>query len=291
MKQLLLILIVIIFPITVMAELGPRAKIIFVHHSMGALMLGNRTLKPRGFAKAEDLQMCVKIEELNRKNGTNVELYHHDRDIWDSLRDCDNNLVEPSWGNIVMGKDGNTPSHWQRLFINNEWPEVRKKFLEYDVIVIKNSYQTVQDDHSPGYEEDPKGAYTIVDKMAEWKQNLRDLAMYFRQNYPDKILVHLGLAPRRGLASEGIGIHYPKKEVADASRVFAQWMADEWVCLAPNIRFFYWFDYLADKNNTMDKRWRYSGSHYTPARGKEIGLILSEYLYEVATLNTTNGCK
>jgi len=37
------------FPIAGMTELGPNAKIIIAHHSIGALMVGNRTLNPRGF--------------------------------------------------------------------------------------------------------------------------------------------------------------------------------------------------------------------------------------------------
>jgi hypothetical protein len=229
------------------------------------------------------MQVCVRLKELNQKNNTNVQLFHHDRDMWNSLRDCENKLIEPSWSDLVMGKDGNTPAHWQKIFIENKWPEIRKKILEYDIIVIKNSYQTVQDDHSPDYIQNPAGAYTILDKTYEWKQYLRDLAIYFREQHPDKILIHLGPAPRRGLSSEGKGIHYPTREVADASRSFAQWMNDKWVQFAPNIRFFYWFDYLADENNVMDKRWRGSGSHYEPWRGKEIGLIFADYLYEVAT--------
>ena len=73
--------------------------------------------------------------------------------------------------------------------------------------------------------------------------------------------------------------------VADASRTFANWMANEWVTLAPNIRYFPWFDYLADKDNFMDNRWRWSGSHYQSWRGKEIGLIFADYLYRVAVVN------
>ncbi|MEW8505460.1 MAG: hypothetical protein AB2598_02060 [Candidatus Thiodiazotropha sp.] len=266
------------------ADVGADTKIIFAHHSMGALLIGSRTTtKPRDFAKPEDMHLCRRLDVLNEKNQTDVQLFHHDRDMWDSLRDCQNELVEASWGKIPMWEDGNTPTHWHRLFIKNEWPEVKNKFLRYDVIVIKNSYQTVQDDHSPGYEEDPKGAYTILDKMDEWKGYLKELAEFFATQHPDKILVHLGPAPRRGLHGEGKGIHYPTRKVADASREFAQWMEADWVNMAPNVRYFPWFDYLANESNVMDERWRWGGSHYQPWRGKEIGLILADYLYGVAT--------
>ncbi len=265
------------------ADVGDDSRVVFAHHSMGALLLGSRTVKkPRDFAKPEDMHFCRRLDVLNEKNDTKVQLFHHDRDMWDSLRDCRNNLVEPSWGSLVMGKDGNTPTHWHRLFIKNEWPKVREKFLRYDVIVIKNSYQTVQDEHSPGYEEDPQGAYTILDKMDEWKSNLKELARYFAINHPNKILVHLGPAPRRGLDEEGEGIHYPSAKVANATREFAQWMDTEWTKMAPNVRYFPWFDYLANDNNVMDERWRFGGSHYQPWRGKEIGLILADYIYDVA---------
>jgi hypothetical protein len=265
------------------AELGEDAKIIFAHHSMGALLLGSRTwTAPREFSKPEDMQVCVCLDRLNQLNSTNVQLFHHDRGRWNSLRDCENNLVEDSWSDLVMGLDGNTPEHWQSLFVENRWPEVREKFLEYDVIVIKNSYQTVQDDHSPDYNENPDGAYTIVDKLSTWKMYLEELATYFRENHPDKILVHLGPAPRRGLENEGKGIHYPSQAVADSCRVFADWMETEWVTMAPNIRYFPFFDFLADENNVMDERWRWAGSHYEPWRGKQIGLIFAEYLYDVA---------
>ncbi len=271
-----------------MAELGTTTRIIFAHHSMGALLLGSRTYtKPRDFAKPEDMHLCRRLDVLNEKYSTDMQLFHHDRDMWDSLRDCENKLVESSWGKIPMWKDGNTPTHWHRLFIKNEWPEVREKFLTYDVIVIKNSYQTVQDEHSPGFEEKPMGKYTILDKMNEWKDNLRELARYFAEEHPDKILVHLGPAPRRGLGGllgEGKGIDYPKKKVANASREFAQWMATDWVKMAPNVRYFPWFDYLANKDNVMDERWRSGGSHYQPWRGEEIGLILADYLYNIGAM-------
>ncbi|WP_321371094.1 hypothetical protein [uncultured Desulfuromusa sp.] len=258
-------------------------SIIFAHHSMGALLLGSRTYTdPREYSPPEDMFLCRRLDELNEQNSENVQLFHHDRAEWNSLRDCNNNFVEESWGNVAMGDDGNTPSHWQRVFIENQWPSVREKFLNYDIIVIKNSYQTVQDEHSPDYLEDPAGAYTILDKMEEWKSNLVALAEYFSTQHPDKILVHLGPAPRRGLSTEGTGIHYPVKEVADASRAFSDWMSNEWTRLAPNVRYFPWFDYLANSDNVMDERWRSDGSHYELWRGEEIGLVFADYLFEIA---------
>lgn len=266
------------------AELGGNARIIFAHHSMGAILLGSRTwTEPRGFSAPGDMHLCLRLTQLNEMNSTNVQLFHHDRDRWNSLRDCENNFVEESWSDLVMGKDGNTPEHWQSLFIENKWPKVRDQFLEYDVIVIKNSYQTVQDDHSPDFHQNPKGAYSIIAKMSIWKGYLTELAIYFRDNHPDKILVHLGPAPRRALDRAGKGIHFPSKAVADSSRAFADWMEMDWVKLAPNIRYFPWFDYLADENNVMDKNWRWGGSHFKPEKGKEIGLILADFIYGVAT--------
>ena len=231
--------------VTNMSYSSTKVSAIFPHHSMGALLLGSRSQGDESlYAKPEQMHLCRRGDELNRAGEIELVIHHHDRDKWESLRDCENNLIDDSWGEIPMGSDGNTPEHWNSLFIENQWPGVREKLLAYDVIIIKNSYQTVQDDHSPDFKEDPSGAFTIVDKTELWQGYLNALGEYFSGNYPDKTLIHLGPAPRRALGRnwwnplhyftrEGNGINYPSEAVARSSRQFASLNATDFVLPTP----------------------------------------------------------
>jgi len=177
---------------------------------------------------------------------------------------------------------------------------------EFDVIVLKSSYQTTQWWGADGAErtlyevfgntERDDGDDTresIYEYYFETQDLMLALADELAAHYPETIFVYIGLAPRQNRHDTPTYDDQITEEVAQASYDFNAWCRSEWVYRQPNLRYFAWYSYLADLDPESDDYMALldeyehnpgsdSDSHWSFSRGEVVGEIFGEYLYNLA---------